>query len=386
MNIQHNNLIQGILKGLSAVFFDHRYADKTVRHLLKKNRFWGSRDRSQVAAVIYDIVRWKRLLEVMAGIECLTQENLPSLLNYWLERKAQVPTLLERAAFPRAIALSIPDALDTLGMKELESRWPLEMEALNKTANTIIRVNTLKTNREKLQERLFDEGILTELLEASPEALLVKGRKNLLGAGSYKKGLFEIQDASSQKVAHMLDVQPGMKIIDACAGAGGKSLHLAALMQNKGRIVSMDVSQHKLLELKKRASRGGIYNIQTVFLGNPKEQISSFYERADRLLLDVPCSALGTLRRHPDLKWKFSEMELKKNLVLQSDILKNYALMLKKGGKMIYSTCSILPSENQIQINRFLKAFPNYRCLWQEEISSLQSGHDGFFISLLEKM
>jgi len=385
VNIHHNNLIQGILEGLRAILFEYRYADKVVRHLLRKNRLWGRRDRSQVATVIYDIVRWKRLVKVMAGIEHLTEENIHLLLNYWLERKGRVPTLSERAAFPRAIALSIPDTLDTLGMNELKTRWPLEMEALNQIANTIIRVNTLKIDRKSLQERLFGEGIITETLEEYPEALLVEGRKNLVGAKSYREGLFEIQDASSQKVSHLLDVKPGMQIIDACAGAGGKSLHLAALMQNKGHIISMDISKSKLIELKKRAYRNKVYNIQTFCIDHSDTQIPSFYNYADRLLLDVPCSGLGTLRRRPDLKWKFSKSQLERILILQACILKKYTPMLKKGGKIVYATCSILPSENRKQINQFLKEFPDYRCLSQEEVSPAQSTHDGFFMTLIEK-
>lgn len=385
MNIQHNNLIQGILEGLRAIFFECRHADKVVRHLLRKNRLWGRRDRAQVASVIYDIVRWKRFVEFMAGIEHLTEENIHLLLRYWLERKAQVPTFSERASLPRAIALSIPDVLDNLGMKELKTRWPLEMEALNQKADTIIRVNTLKTDRKSLQERLFGEGIITEVLQGHPEALLIEGRKNLIGAKSYQQGLFEIQDASSQKVSHLLDVKPGMQVIDACAGAGGKSLHLAALMQNRGRIISMDVSKSKLIELKKRAFRNKAHNIRTFCIDHSEAQIPSLYNYADRLLLDVPCSGLGTLRRRPDLKWKFSEFELERIQILQACILRKYAPMLKKGGKMVYSTCSILPSENTKQMAQFVKYFPGFHCLRQEEISPAENAHDGFFMALIEK-
>jgi 16S rRNA (cytosine967-C5)-methyltransferase len=196
---------------------------------------------------------------------------------------------------------------------------------------------------------------------------------------AFKEGLFEVQDASSQCVAPFLQVEPGMKVIDACAGGGGKTLHIGALMQNKGRILALDVHQWKLNELRKRCGRAGVDVAETRMIEGSKS-IKRLAGYADRVLLDVPCSGLGVLRRNPDAKWKLSNEEIDRLIIEQQDILTRYSVMVKPGGKLVYATCSVLPSENEDQVQKFLAKHGDDWTLEEEmKINPAESGHDGFY-------
>jgi 16S rRNA (cytosine967-C5)-methyltransferase len=204
-----------------------------------------------------------------------------------------------------ALMESIPDWLQKLGEKELGDLWKTEIHALNEEAEVVLRVNTLKTTREKLKNQLAEDGINTYVVKGYPDALILEERQNVFRHAAFKAGLFEVQDASSQLVAAALAVEPCMRVIDACAGAGGKALHLAALMENKGRILALDVEDWKLQQAKLRARRDGVSILEPKPIEGTKT-IKRLKESADRLLLDVPCSGLGVLRRNPDTKWKLS--------------------------------------------------------------------------------
>ena len=177
-----------------------------------------------------------------------------------------------------------------------------------------------------------------------------------------------------------------MRVIDACAGAGGKSLHLAALMQNKGKVLSMDVEEWKLQQTKLRARRDGVSIIERKVIEGSKT-IKRLKESADRLLLDVPCSGLGVLRRNPDTKWKLSLDSIAKVQETQQEIIQSYSSMLKKGGQMVYATCSILPSENQKQVEKFLasEAGKDFELIEDQKVLAQESGFDGFYIARLLK-
>ncbi len=193
-----------------------------------------------------------------------------------------------------------------------------------------------------------------------------------------------MQDAGSQLIAPFLKAEPGMRVIDACAGAGGKTLHLASIMENKGRIISMDVEQWKLDELQKRAKRAGASIIETRLIDGTKT-IKRLENSADRLLLDVPCSGLGVLKRNPDAKWKLSPKAIEEVKVKQAEIISDYSSMLKKGGIMVYATCSILPSENKSQVNKFLDAQKGGFELLEERTVNPSEGFDGFYIARILK-
>lgn len=195
-----------------------------------------------------------------------------------------------------------------------------------------------------------------------------------------------MQDYSSQLVAPLLAPQPGMRVVDACAGGGGKTLHLASLMENKGSIIALDTQAWKLDELRLRARRAGATNIETRAIESRKT-IKRLYGSADRLLLDVPCSGIGILRRNPDAKWKLQPEQIDKLRATQQEILQAYAPITKPGGRMVYATCSILPSENQDQVEKFLnsEAGKSFKLLEERRILPQDDGFDGFYMALLSR-
>jgi 16S rRNA (cytosine967-C5)-methyltransferase len=248
----------------------------------------------------------------------------------------------------------------------------------------VLRVNTLKTSRKELQEQLDAEEIATEAPPQFPDALLLEQRQNIFTRQQFKDGLFEVQDAGSQVIAPFLQVKPGMRVVDACAGAGGKTLHLASLMQNKGRIIALDTEEWKLEELKKRARRAGAGNIETRVIESSKT-IKRLENSADRLLLDVPCSGLGVIKRNPDAKWKLSIDFIERVKELQQHILADYSTILKPGGLMVYSTCSLLPSENEKQVVTFLEARKDSFELIDQKWLLPSEGFDGFYMALMKR-
>ncbi|HLN96672.1 MAG TPA: methyltransferase domain-containing protein [Flavobacterium sp.] len=399
----HRNLVYTTIDSLNAIFNDGEYADKVVARALKKDKRWGSHDRKFVAETIYDIVRWKRLYAAIADVkEPFDRDNLWRVFAAWaVLRGYPIPDWRQLEGTPerkikgrfdelsknRALRESIPDWLDELGVSELGVElWEKEIAAQNQLAKVVLRTNTLKTNRQKLRGILMDQNIETDVLEGVPDALVLRERANVFLTDAFKEGLFEVQDASSQLVAQWVDVQPGMRVVDACAGAGGKALHLSALMQNKGQLIAMDLYENKLNELKHRARRDGAFNIEYRVIDSTKV-IKKLHEKADRVLIDAPCSGLGVLKRNPDAKWKLQPEFLDNIRKTQAEILENYSRMVKPGGKLVYATCSILPSENGKQIAHFLttEAGKNFTFVKDKSILACESGFDGFYMALLER-
>ena len=277
--------------------------------------------------------------------------------------------------------------MDEMCVKELgEEIWTKEIAALNVQANVILRTNTLNISKEILQKKLKAEDINTEFVPNHPDALILPERANVFKSEAFHNGFFEVQDASSQLVAAYLDVKPGMKVIDTCAGAGGKTLHLAALMENKGQIIAMDIYESKLRKLKVRAKRNKAHNIDLRVIDSTKP-IKKLHGKADRILIDAPCSGLGVIRRNPDSKWKLQPEFIENIKKIQQEILQQYAAMLKPGGKMVYATCSVLPSENQEQVKTFLtsEAGKEFIFVSDKKVLAHVSGFDGFYMALLEK-
>ena len=391
----HNNTIRGVHTALESIFREGQYADKVIERTLKSNPKWGARDRSFIAETTYEMVRWWRLINYLSP-----SESYWDLFGtYWLMQGNELPLWEEfsglnaekiKAKYESldkpAILESVPDWLYELGKKELGEKWDQEIHSLNEEAEVVLRVNTLKITREQLKNRLAEDGIRTYIVKGYPDALILEQRQNVFRNPAFKEGLFEVQDASSQLVAQALAVEPGMRVIDACAGAGGKSLHLAALMQNKGKVLSMDVEEWKLQQTKLRARRDGVSIIERKVIEGSKT-IKRLKESADRLLLDVPCSGLGVLRRNPDTKWKLSLDSIAKVQETQQEIIQSYSSMLKKGGQMVYATCSILPSENQKQVEKFLasEAGKGFELIEDQKVLAQESGFDGFYIARLLK-
>ena len=282
----HRNLVLAVIDSLNYIYNDGLYADKVVEKTLKRDSRWGSRDRKFIAETVYDCVRWKRLYNEIAGTkEHFTQENLWKIFTVWATLKGislpdwkqfegtpvrRIKGKFDELQSQRVFKESIPDWLDELGVKELGKQWDKEINALNKQADVVLRANTLKTTKEKLQKLLLEDDIEAHFINGYTDALVLAERANVFRTDAFKNGLFEVQDASSQQVSEFLEVKPGMRVVDACAGAGGKSLHLAALMQNKGQIIALDIYANKLKELKRRAKRDGAHNMNLAILIQPK--------------------------------------------------------------------------------------------------------------------
>jgi len=397
----HRNLVFTVIDSVKLVFNEGEYADKVVQKALKRDARWGARDRKFVAETIYDMVRWKRLYNEIAGTKShYTSENvwknfavLAILKGYKIPDWNQMQGIPERrikGKFDelqkvRVFKESIPDWMDELCVKELgEDKWTNEIHALNTQAEVVLRVNTLKTTKVALRKKLSDEGIATEPVRGYEYALKLVERANVFTTESFKLGFFEVQDASSQLVADYLDVKPGMKVIDTCAGAGGKTLHLAALMENKGQIIATDIYESKLKKLKIRTRRAGVFNVTTKEIDSLKV-IKKMKGTADRVLIDAPCSGIGVLKRNPDSKWKLQPEFVENIIKTQAEILENYSQLVKVGGKMVYATCSILPSENENQVKNFLNNHPEFELEKQNKVSAYKSGFDGFYMALMER-
>lgn len=397
-------MVESIVLLLEEIFLQGRHADKAVERILKSQKKWGARDRRFVAEGTYEIVRWWRYLGALAGFDPtvtpMSRELIWQVWAAWCYQTYQeLPDWEEVKAFDRAgfaerknnitsvaVRESVPQWLYDFGREELGPEWDDVLTALNKPAEVFLRTNTLRISRAELIKKLQDENIEVTEVEGVESALKLKERKKLASSECFKLGFFEVQDAASQWVAPLLRVAPGMTVIDACAGGGGKSLHLAALMKNKGKIISMDIHTWKLEALQGRARRNAVGIIETRVISSP-QSLPKLSRQADRLLLDVPCSGLGVLRRHPDTKWKLSLEEIHRLEELQAEILRTYSDMVKPGGMMVYATCSVMPGENHRQVESFL-ASPvglGWKLVEQIHVFPHQQGFDGFYGALLER-
>lgn len=389
------NLVTAVVNALETIFGEELYADRVIERTLKSNKKWGARDRAFIAGSVYEIVRWYRLLYAIQGKrprknkewwelfgvwKVITGNQLPDWDEFAGLNPKEILTKHKELLDIRRIRESIPDWMDEVGEQQLGEQWGDILHALNQPAQVVLRTNLLKTNPSALASALAEDGILLEKI--SEEAFVVTQRKNLFSTEAFHNGWFEIQDFSSQQVAHFMDLKPGMRVVDACAGAGGKSLHMAVLMANKGQIIGMDTADWKLKELRRRAKRNGIYIITPRPIDGTKV-IKRLKGTADRLLLDVPCTGMGVIRRNPDAKWKLSAEFLEKVTGMQAEILNSYAQMVKPGGKLIYATCSILPVENEEQVARFLEQNGEDFVLEEERKISPTEGYDGFYMARL---
>lgn len=399
----HTFHIKAIFAALKDIFEKGEYADKAIEKVMRANKKWNVRERSFVSDVTYDIVRNWRLLVASSGVdEKLSEKNLWMIFgtylifdgyelpesNYFKSlNEKKVISQLEKFYKIRKIRESVPDWLDETGEKELGKQWEKVLRALNQRPSMVLRANTLFTTPKELQKILEEDENISEtaLVTWSPDAVELKFPRNVFRTEAYHNGLFEVQDAASQMVSEYLNVQPGMRVIDACAGAGGKTLHLAALMKNKGRIIALDVKEKKLQELKKRSARANVKIVETKTIDSTKT-IKRLKDTADRLLLDVPCSGLGVLRRNPDSKWKLNPEEIERVKKIQQEILTTFSDMTKVGGKMVYATCSILPSEGEEQIKWFLKEVGDkWEFIGEKRYSPDVYHADGFYMALLER-
>ncbi len=399
----HRNLVFAVVDALNLIFNEGEYADKVVQKVLKFDKRWGARDRGFIAETTYEMVRYKRLYTEIAEVKApFSRPDLFRMWAVWAVLKGiKLPDWKQIEPTPerrikgkfdelskiRKFRESVPDWIDEVCEKALGDKlWTKEIAALNVPASVVLRTNTLKVTKEQLRKTLLEEGIVAEPVKGYPLALQLPERANVFVTQAFKNGFFEVQDGSSQLVAQLLDVKPGQRVVDTCAGAGGKSLHLAALMENKGQLIALDIYGSKLKELKRRARRNGAHNIEPREIDTTKV-FKKLYGTADRVLIDAPCTGLGVIRRNPDTKWKLQPDFLEKITTTQKEILGSYSKIVKPGGKMVYATCSILPQENSDQVVAFLasEAGNGFKLVEEKKIYASKSGFDGFYMALLQK-
>lgn len=416
---------------LTRVLIQNEHSSYVIKHILKQNKKWGSKDRYFFAQFVYSSFRYLRRLGLSLGFvwndKCffndLDQNKINKLLiacfvindhfliaedkkdkdiswHWILKNKSFANTLSSNTDYQsiiqkwQAVSLrkeiySVSDSLDKVAYNELGEKWTSLLQELDKKANVYLRVNSSKIDTDTLLIKLEQENIKAkkETTDLVKNCISLTKRQNINLSTCFKKALFEIQDINSQAVVPFLNVKSGQYIIDACAGAGGKSLHIADLLQAKGKVLALDVVKKKLDILDHRAKKAGFCKLITsqLLTENTKTIIT---KKADGILLDVPCSGLGVLKRHPESKWLFKESNLINLQQKQLSLLKKYSPYLKTGGTLVYATCSILPSENQEIIKQFLftenKNFVNWKIL--KTCVLYPGGGDGFFICSLSKM
>ncbi|MGB9154674.1 MAG: RsmB/NOP family class I SAM-dependent RNA methyltransferase, partial [Alphaproteobacteria bacterium] len=290
------------------------------------------------------------------------------------------------------IAECPPDCVVALKTK-FGKNFMREMRAMQQPATLDLRINPLKTTREEILQALKEMGHKAEACKLSPWGVRVFERPSLSALPMLKNGLVEIQDEGSQMVARIVDAKPGERIVDFCAGAGGKTLAIAATMENKGKIIACDVMEGRLKRSTERFRRAGLHNIETRVLSSERDPwVKKHKGSFDRVLTDAPCSGTGTWRRNPDARWRPLGPGLEKLLNTQAEILDSAARLVKGGGKLIYATCSLLPDENEQQIEKFLAAHPDFTltpCGLEGAdylaLSPAQHSTDGFFAAVMTK-
>jgi 16S rRNA (cytosine967-C5)-methyltransferase len=396
----HKPLLETVQQGLQRIFEEGSYADKEVQKILRSSKQFGSKDRSFIAETIYDIVRWKKNYEdinrrLNLGTACkqlvftsLMKRNIapqnPELLGVELNAIDTDHFMPPSKSDGR---LSFPAWLDQRCEEELGSVWNDMAAALNIPANVYIRANTLKLSAAKLLKLLEDSGVGAErvinidhTLPATKDCIRILLKNNLKNSEFYKQGLFEFQDIGSQVIGEFCAVQSGDTVLDLCAGAGGKTLHLSALMNNKGKIYATDFNSERLERLKWRAQQAGCRNIHIL----PFEEVKRL-KNLDVLVIDAPCSGLGTIKRHPDIKWKLKEEDIKRCISIQHELLELHRHLIHRSGKIIYATCSMLPSESEQQVKELIHKYPEHQLNRALRTHPHLHSCDGFYMAEISK-
>lgn len=349
---------------------DPRKGPESVTSALRSSRELSSGERRFVSDAVHDLVRLRRRLGFLAGS---SSSSASALLDAWLAdqrdpraSEARLSSLTD----PRerlAVSASFPDFLVEKWVAEqgLEQARAL-CSALNQRAPLTVRANRVRCTRERLAARLTELGIASHPGALAPDALVLETRQNVYSMAPFRDGWMELQDEGSQLIAELVAPPPGGTVIDACAGAGGKTLALGALLANRGRIYAYDVGDERLEELRRRARRAGLTNVQATVA--PKEGPPPTARPAPRVLLDVPCSGTGALRRNPEGRWRLSPRDLHELVRKQRAILEAYAPLVSDGGRLVYATCSILREENDDIVAAFLAAHDDFEPVPAKEI------------------
>lgn len=347
-------------------------ADNVVSDFFRQHRGLGQRERHTLAETVYTVLRQRLLFQHMAQSGKGEMERRLALLGWqgnaaflraalqdheiqWLEKVSQV----DRTALPEKLRHNLPEWLAERLQSECgEEFWPL-VEALQASAPLDLRVNTFKAKREAVQAEFKAANIDAQPTPYSPWGLRIDGKPALHKLEVFLRGDVEVQDEGSQLLALLTDAKRGEMVVDFCAGAGGKTLALGAAMRNTGRLYAFDTSGHRLAALKPRLARSGLSNVHPVQIAHERDdRVKRLAGKIDRVLVDSPCSGLGTLRRNPDLPWRQSPQSIDELRVKQAAILASASRLLKPGGRLIYATCSLLQAENEAIAEAFSAEYP----------------------------
>ncbi|RJF85298.1 RsmB/NOP family class I SAM-dependent RNA methyltransferase [Azospirillum cavernae] len=426
--------LQAVIELLTEIDDIARPADAVMSAYFRNRRYIGSKDRSNVAQTTYAILR--RHARLSWWIERAGHRPTPrarTLAYALLEERRNAGVVLEMFSggkfapermtenelalvgaldthtlehpeMPEAVRVECPDWAEGPIRASLGDRFAVEMEKLLDAAPLDLRINPLKANQASAIKALAKAQIVAEVTQWSPFGLRVKGRPPLGGVDAFKDGLVEIQDEGSQLVALAVAAKPGHQVVDFCAGAGGKTLAIAAMMKNKGRVVACDVLAGRLKRAAERFRRAGLHNIEAHPLTSERDPWVKRHKRKfDRVLVDAPCSGTGTWRRNPDSRWRQLGPGLSELVPLQANILDSAARLVKPGGRLIYATCSMLFDENEGQIAHFLETHPEFTVkpvadVWAEEaygpvpcdgpylrLTPARHDTDGFFAAILDR-
>jgi 16S rRNA (cytosine967-C5)-methyltransferase len=342
-------------------------ADRVVSDFFRTHRELGPRERGSLAETVYAVLRERLLFQHLAqsgqgemarrlvllawhGNEGFLRAAMSETEQQWLAKVR----LIDRSSLPAKLRHNLPEWLaQLLEPALLEEFWPL-VNSMNQMAPLDLRVNTFKAKREDVQKALQAQGIDAAATPYSPWGLRVQGKPALNKIEAFTQGHMEVQDEGSQLLALLLDAKRGEMVADFCAGAGGKTLALGACMRNTGRLYAFDTSGHRLAALKPRLARSGLSNVYPIQIAHERdERIKRLTGKIDRVLVDAPCSGLGTLRRNPDMKWRQSPESVASLNLKQTAILESAARLVKPGGRLVYATCSLLEAENEDVVNTF---------------------------------
>lgn len=396
--------------------FDHP-ADAVVSRYFREHRQLGHADRAFVAETVFAVLRRgrsiearcagqlsdrRRLLATLAIVRSWSQRELAPVLKAseeeWLAAAKAVP----EADLPPAVRCDLPDWLYARLEQQFGADEVLALSrAMNQSAPLDLRVNTLKGDRDTLLAKLAADDIAASPGALSPLAVRLRDKPALAKHPLFLEGAFEVQDEGSQLLGLLLEPKRGEMVVDFCAGAGGKTLLLGALMRNTGRLYAFDVSDKRLANLKPRLARSGLSNVHPARIEHERDQkIKRLAGKADRVLVDAPCSGLGTLRRNPDLKWRQDETSVAELTVKQAAILAAAATLVRPGGRLVYATCSLLSAENDDIVAAFLEKHPDFSLLPASAVLGKQGiacegdvlrllphkhNTDGFFAAAMER-
>lgn len=406
--------VQTAIEALAAIYTTVKPADSTLSAFFRARRYIGSKDRTRIAELVYATLRHHARIGWWLQRVGLPEDARTSVLCWlflegrsfeevreWCGGGEYAPERLtrdedeklrklegksiEHTHMPEDVKLECPDWAKEKLQARFGASFADEMRALLQPAPLDVRINTLKTDIDGAIKALREDRIEAVPGKLSPVSLRITGRPPLAASKAFRDGLIEIQDEGSQLVAALIAAKPGEQVVDFCAGAGGKTLAMAAAMNNKGRVVACDVLARRLERAQERFRRAGVHNIETRPLSSERDPwVKRHKGMYDAVLVDAPCSGVGVWRRNPDARWRQLGPGLAELVPLQAEILESASRLVKAGGRLVYATCSMLPEENMQQVEKFLQAHPEFRLEGKAlELTPAQHDTDGFFGALM---